>query len=102
MKEKHSKVPWYSREIRGPSAPATETEPVPIPPVAPVIVLEDEPPWKIPSLMRKHRQLTMMMLLLKLLLRDHRLYPPRLLNNCPATPKITTTPSTVPIDLPPL
>ena len=44
MKEKHSKVPWYSSEIRGPSAPATETEPVPIPPVAPVIVLEDEPP----------------------------------------------------------
>ena len=44
MKEKHSKVPWYSNEIRGPSTPATETEPVPIPPVAPVIVLEDEPP----------------------------------------------------------
>ena len=44
MKEKHSKVPWYSSEVRGPSAPATETEPVPVPPVAPVIVLEDEPP----------------------------------------------------------
>ena len=44
MKEKHSKVPWYSSEVRDPSAPATATEPVPVPPVAPVIVLEDEPP----------------------------------------------------------
>ena len=44
MKEKHNKVPWYSSEVRGPSAPATEAEPVPVPPVASVVVLEESKP----------------------------------------------------------
>ena len=44
MKEKHNKVPWYSSEVRGPSAPATASEPVPVPPVTSVVVLEESKP----------------------------------------------------------
>ena len=49
MREKHTKVPWYSSDVRTPAAPSTEDDPPaaagPVLPDVPVVTWEDvEPP----------------------------------------------------------